>query len=157
MERSTTCEVDVVPQDSTPVTKDLEVAKLLLDEWKFRQQHCWSLLPRYGLAAVTVSISPYLKIELTRQLGGWAYVLPALGWGVALAATWLFLAEQYRSYSVLQHYRRLIHKERIHPTDSAFTKGLDRLKIRWITPSVFFISYTVLTVLNMLILCSLLR
>ena len=53
-------------QASIPVIADLEAAKLLLDEWKFRQQHCWSLLPRYGLAAVTVSIAPYLRIDLAK-------------------------------------------------------------------------------------------
>ena len=142
----------MVTQASIPVIADLEVAKLLLDEWKFRQQHCWNLLPRYGLAAVTVSVAPYLRIDLAKQLGVWAYTLPLLGWCVALAATWLFIAEQYRCYSVLAQYRTLLGKERIHRTDTGLYKWLDRLKVRWVTPSVFFTSYTILTVFNLLIL-----
>lgn len=139
-------------QVSIPAINDLEAAKLLLDEWKFRQQHCWNLLPKYGLAAVTVSVSPYVRIDLAKQLGAWTYILPLMGGGVALAATWLFMAEQYRCYSVLMHYRTLIGKERIHRTDTSLNRWLDRLKIRWVTPSVFFISYTILTILNILVL-----
>jgi hypothetical protein len=131
---------------------DLEAAKLLLDEWKFRQQHCWSLLPRYGLAAIFVSIIPYLKIELFTNYHIDKLIFPWIGWLLALAATWLFLAEQYRCYSVLEHYRKLIGKERIHKMDAGFYRLLDRLKVRWATPAIFFIGFTILTFLNIRIL-----
>jgi hypothetical protein len=108
------------------------------------------------LAAVTVSVAPYVRIDLAKQLGAWAYTLPLIGEGVALAATWLFIAEQYRCYSVLQHYRTLIGKERIHRRDTGLYRWLDRLKVRWVTPSVFLISYTILTVLDIFILRKLL-
>src|SRR5687767_148238 len=107
-------EVKLMSQPSPDTNiSDLEAAKLLLDEWKFRQQHCWSLLPRYGLAAVFVSIIPYLKIELFTNYQINKLIFPWTGWLLAFAATWLFLAEQYRCYSVLEHYRKLIGKERI--------------------------------------------
>ena len=33
---------------SDPGITNIEAAKLLLDEWKFRQQHCWNLF--FGMA-----------------------------------------------------------------------------------------------------------
>ena len=134
---------------------DLEVAKILLDEWKFRQQHCWNLLPRYGLAAVIVSIVPYLKIELFKQYNIDMLVFPWVGWLLALMATWLFIAEQYRCYPVLQRYRQLIKHEKINPTDKWHEKTLNSMKVRRTTPALFIISFTVLSVLNWCILRSL--
>lgn len=131
---------------------DLEAAKLLLDEWKFRQQHCWSILPRYGLAAVIVSIVPYLRIELFTTYHIKMLIFPWIGLLLALAATWLFVAEQYRCYSVLQHYRMLIGKDRINRTDTRLDRLLDWIKVRWATPMIFLIIFVVLTIWNIKIL-----
>ncbi|HKQ03864.1 MAG TPA: hypothetical protein VJ464_01935 [Blastocatellia bacterium] len=137
---------------SDTIITDLERAKLLLDEWKFRQKHCWSLLPRYGLAAVIASIIPYVKIELFKQYNISMLIFPCVGWLLALAATWLFFAEQFRCYSVLAEYRKLIGKEKIHKTEGPFSRMLDRIKIRWVTPVFFFATFTALSVINWLIL-----
>ena len=134
----------------------LEAAKLLLDEWKFRQQHCWGLLPRYGFAAAVISVAPYLRLDLLTQPIIKLWVFPTLGWFLALAATWLFLAEQYRSYSVLAHYRKLLGEGDIHRTDTRLDKILDKTKVRWITPAIFLVSFTLLSILNICILYKLL-
>ncbi len=131
---------------------NLEKAKLLLDEWKFRQQHCWSILPRYGLAAIFVSIIPYLKIELFTNYHINKLIFPRIGWVLAFTATWLFMAEQYRCYSVLKQYRQLIEMDKIHVDDKWFYQLLDWLKVRWVTAAIFFIGFTVLTWLNLRIL-----
>ena len=135
---------------TSPVTNvsNLEAAKLLLDEWKFRQQHCWNLLPRYGLAAAFVSIIPYLRLELFTNYHLDKLIFPWIGWLLALAATWLFMAEQYRCYSVLDHYRTLIGKDRIHRPKTGFSGLLDRLKIRWASAAIFFVGFTILSFLN---------
>lgn len=139
----------MTPQTSADTNiSDLEAAKLLLDEWKFRQQHCWTLLPRYGLAAVVVSVIPYLKLELFTTYHVDRFIFPWLGVALALAATWLFVAEQYRCYSVLDHYRKLIGKDRIHRADTWLYRGLDRLKVRWVTPTIFLIGFAILTFFN---------
>ena len=62
---------------------NLEAAKLLLDAWKFRQGHAWSSLTRYYLAAVSVSIVPYiierdLAVNLHPQ-SGWLQEAPHRG------------------------------------------------------------------------------
>lgn len=139
----------MTPQTSVDTNiSDLEKAKLLLDEWKFRQQHCWTLLPRYGLAAVFVSVIPYLKLELFTTYHTDKFIFPWIGGLLALSATWLFVAEQYRCYSVLGNYRKLIGKDRIHRDDAWFYRRLDQLKVRWATPAIFLIAFAILTFFN---------
>lgn len=90
---------------------DLEAAKLLLDAWKFRQAHAWSLLTRYFFAAVFVSVIPYmLKDELLIRLDRLLLILPVLGGMIALAAVWLYAAEYVRAQSMNLEFRNLLQK-----------------------------------------------
>ena len=151
--------MDNKPVNSQTLTQELssdvtniETAKLLLKEWKIRQQHCWSILPRYGLAAVSVSITPYIQMELLKKSGIWLLWFPFFGWLLAAAATWLFIAEHYRSYSVLARYRLIIGHSTICTTSTPWEEFLIRYKVRWITPGIFFIGFTIITIINIYVL-----
>ncbi|HEY0404467.1 MAG TPA: hypothetical protein VGC89_01990, partial [Pyrinomonadaceae bacterium] len=79
---------------SNDETFKIEAIKLLLDEWKWRHQHCWKSLQRFGITAIAVAAVPYAKAEsLPRSLGKWTLMFPLAAWLLALAATWLFTAE----------------------------------------------------------------
>ena len=131
---------------------DLEAAKFLLDEWKFRQQHCWNSLRQYGLAAVTVSIVPYLKIDIFGQLGKVVLVFPAVGWLLALAAVWLFAAEYVRCYPVEHKYQELLF--RYYPPKPTLTswKMVLEKKIGWSTIYIFLIGFTALALMDGILL-----
>lgn len=90
---------------------DLEAAKLLLEEWKFRQTHAWSSLTRYFLAAVIVSTVPYvLKEDLATRLHYVLLLFPVLGALLGLAAVWVYGAEYVRAQSPNHRYKHLLEK-----------------------------------------------
>ena len=93
---------------SQPPLEKLEATKLLLDEWKFRQHHCWQVLERYGLASLALSVAPYTVPELAKTLHGGILVVPLIGWALALWAIWLFGAEYEQCNPVLNTYRALM-------------------------------------------------
>jgi hypothetical protein len=133
---------------------DLEAAKLMLDEWKFRQLHCWSSLQHYGLAAVTVSIAPYLKSDLFAQLGKLILVFPIVGWLLSVAAAWLFAAEYVRCHPIAYKYQKLLDKHE-HYRDKPPLEGWKRAlgkRIGWTTVYIFFFGFTGLSILNAIML-----
>jgi hypothetical protein len=131
---------------------DLEAAKLLLDEWKFRQRHAWQSLQRYGLAAVVVSIAPYLKIDLFSELGKYILVFPILGGFLSLAAVWLFTAEYVRCYPVEHKYQKIMgRKYPGKPVLKRWQKMLHR-KIGWTTSYILLIGFILLAAINTLLL-----
>lgn len=137
-------------EDST--VNQLEAAKLLLDEWKFRHQHCWDSLQRYGLAAVTVSIVPYIKIDLFAQLGKVVLIFAVVGWLLFLAAVWLFAAEYYRMRPVSERHRELLkpyYPDRPHYSD--WREILER-KIGWTTINILFWGATIFSLANGILL-----
>jgi hypothetical protein len=136
------------PYDARTDIDNAEAAKLLLEEWQFRQQHCWNILPRFGFTAAVVSLAPYLKLELLRQPVIDLRLFPLVGWVLAMAAAWLFVAEQHRAHAVLENYRKLLGKERIHRTDKPWSRALDRLKVRWTTALIYILFFSVLSFLN---------
>lgn len=133
---------------------DLEAAKLLLDEWKFRQQHGWDSLRQYGLAAVTVSIVPYLRIDLFAPLGHGVLVFPIAGECLATAAVWLFAAEYVRFHPVAKKYQELLAP--YYPEKQSFKHWLfrplnlilARTKIGWLTVLVFWAGFSILSYIS---------
>ena len=87
---------------------DLEGAKVLLDEWKWRQDQCWTSLRQYSVAAVTVSIVPYVKPDIIGNLGRLVLIFPLLGWLIFVVAAWFFASEYVRAKPVEVRYRQLL-------------------------------------------------
>jgi hypothetical protein len=80
---------------------DIAAAAILNDQWKWRHHHCWRLLTRFGLTAMTVALIPFIRrldaIEKQLgdiQIGNWELFFPVAGWFIAQAAVYLF-AEEY--------------------------------------------------------------
>jgi hypothetical protein len=90
------------------IVPDLEGAKVLLDEWKWRQDQCWTSLRQYSVAAVTASIVPYIKPDLIGSLGRLIFIFPILGWLIFVVAAWLFASEYVRAKPVEERYRQLL-------------------------------------------------
>jgi hypothetical protein len=130
-------------------TPNFEACKLLLDEWKWRHQHCWTVLRQYGLAAVTVSIAPYLKPDLITSLGKAVLLFPALAWMLIMFATWLFAAEYIRCKAVETQYYVLLGDAR--PPDLGVMRWRNTVvnsQIGWTTLHLFAISGGVLCIIN---------
>ena len=135
---------------------NLEAAKVLLSEWQIRHQHGWNSLQRFGLAAVTVSIIPYLKTDLFKVLGSAILVFPIVAWLLALAAGWHFAAEYVRCVPVQARYYQLLGEycpERFTP-QFRWQEVLAR-KVGWTTILVFVIGFTVLSIANGIVLWNL--
>jgi len=141
------------PNSRDGTITDLEAAKLMLDAWKFRQDHAWSLLTRYFFAAVFVSVIPYtLRADLAYRLKQVVLVLPVLGGAIALAAVWLYAAEYIRAQSMNHGFRKLIQKYGYF--ELADLRGWDRVlkpRIGWSTVYILAVASILLSVINFII------
>jgi hypothetical protein len=91
-----------VRHDSLPL---VEAAKLLLDEWKFRQAHVWRIFNLSSLAIVTLVIAPYAARDVLQDFPFWiSIILPALGVVLSVFAGLLFRAEYLRLAKVRDSY-----------------------------------------------------
>lgn len=133
---------------------DLEAAKLLLDAWKFRQSHAWSILTRYFFAAVFVSAIPYLlKPEVAERLSEIMIVFPVLGGLLALSAVWLYAAEYIRAQSMNTGFRKLLEKYghyKLMPLRK-FEKYVLKPKIGWTTVYILVVASLLISIANFLI------
>lgn len=137
---------------------DLEAAKLLLDAWKFRQAHSWSLLTKYFFAAAFISSIPYvLKDDLAKRLKTILLTLPVLGGLIALAAVWLYAAEYIRGQSMNHQFRALLKSYGYYRRVDLrrFEQFVLKPKIGWTTVYVLAVGATLLSVINFIIVRSL--
>lgn len=63
---------------------DLEKAKLIWDEYKYRHEHCWKLIFQITAAVVAVSVIPFTNNEIASSLRYWIVALPALGFALTI-------------------------------------------------------------------------
>ncbi len=103
---------------------DSQVATTFNDQWKWRHQHCWKLLNRYGLTGLTIAIVPYLhrldffnqKLgELVSRLGNWEMFFPLAGWAIAQSAVYLFTEEYVRCRPVETMCNRVLARQHSSP------------------------------------------
>jgi len=92
---------------------DLNAAELLLDEWKWRHQHCWRFISRWGLSALTVALLPYVSVfhdgfTFLRGLGRAVFLFPLASIALAQVAIWLFAAEYVRCRPVEAMYNKAL-------------------------------------------------
>ncbi len=80
----------------------------LLDEYKYRHDLCWRLVFRLSSVVALLSVIPYIKDELTGQLGRWMLSPPLLatflaGFGILVMRNELILFHgSVKSYHHLQ-------------------------------------------------------
>ena len=103
---------------------DSQVAATFNDQWKWRHQHCWKLLNRYGLTGLTIAIVPYLHrldffnqklSELVGKLGNWELFFPLAGWAIAQSAVYLFAEEYVRCRPVETMCNRVLARQHSSP------------------------------------------
>jgi hypothetical protein len=107
--------------NTSSMANDFEAAKVLLDEWKWRHQHCWKSLNRYGLTAITIGLIPYawlLKDSATptagtvnlfkEKFGDGVLVFPFMALLIAQAAIWIFASEYIRCRPVEAMYNKVL-------------------------------------------------
>jgi hypothetical protein len=154
-------EVPSSPCQSDKTKTDLEVAKLLLDAWKFRQTHAWSLLTRYFFAAVFVSVIPYILEErLTSGLGYVLLFFPILGGMLALAAVWLYAAEYIRAQPLNHGFKNLLNDlgYPLKPTELyRWIKTILSPKIGWATVIILGVATISLSITNLALVWWLIR
>jgi hypothetical protein len=108
-------------QAANPMANDFEAAKVLLEEWKWRHQHCWKSLNRYGLTAITVGLVPYVWLLkesptpsagtvnlLKEKIGNGVAFFPLFALIIAQAAVWVFASEYVRCRPVEAMYNRVL-------------------------------------------------
>lgn len=106
----------------------LEVAKVLLDEWKWRHQHCWKLLTRGVVIAITVGLAPYAWLLkegpnfLKTYSGVWVLMFPVISLIIVHIALILFAGEYVRCRPSLAKYNEVMEKYSPNPMDRWPTK-----------------------------------
>ena len=127
----------------------------MLDEWKFRQTHTWQILERYGLAALVISIAPYTVQSLLPIIGSTIYILPVVGWVLALWAIWLYGAEYEQCYPVLAKYREYLQPHYPPRRELSGFKSIYNPTIGYVTQFVLLGAISALELLNAYILANL--
>jgi len=116
-----------------------EACTLLWEEWRYRHELFWQALYRWGLAAVAVSIAPWIKPDLVNDLRYFVLFFPALASLLALFAAWHIAAEYSRLIKVDARYRALSGKYAPESISGPlFPIGwLWRIPIGWAVPISF--------------------
>jgi hypothetical protein len=98
----------------------LEIARNLLDEWKWRHQHCWKSLQRYSLSGLTIALIPYAWMlrELANiqpgaasfktTLGEWVIIFPPAALLLTQTGIWMFASEYARCRPVEAMYNKVL-------------------------------------------------
>src|ERR1041385_2157690 len=105
----------------------LEVAKVLLDEWKWRHQHCWKLLTRGVIVAITVGLAPYAWLFkegenfLKKNSGIWVLMFPVISLIIVHIALILFAGEYVRCRPSLAKYNEVMGRFSPNPMERRAT------------------------------------
>jgi hypothetical protein len=135
-----------------------EGAKLLWEEWSYRHELFWRSLYRWGGATVAVSIVPYVNPDLIKDLGVVVLVFPFLSFSISIFAAWHLSAEYARLTKVTEKLREVQGRYAPQPidTENLIIRLILRLKIGWVVPISFIVVAIPLSVLNAILLISLL-
>jgi hypothetical protein len=125
---------------------------VLLDEWKYRHNHCWSSLRQYIIAAVAVSIVPYVKSDLIQTLGRTVLLFPFVGWVIVVGAILLFEAEYARCHDAEAQYHWLLGPSLPGQNSTLRFKRVAFRSISLTTISVLFMLSWLLSVGNVILL-----
>src|SRR5687767_327771 len=91
-------QMDDSTRNSTPPLADVERAKYLWEEYRYRHDLIWRLLFRMTSVAVLLSIAPFTIDDLAKEkAGAWVNALPALALTL-VAISWLVLLFELRLF-----------------------------------------------------------
>ncbi|MBI5932871.1 MAG: hypothetical protein HY867_04125 [Chloroflexi bacterium] len=83
-------------------SSDLEKARLIWDEYKYRHEHIWKLIFQITTAVVALGVIPFTNADIAASLGAWMVALPALGCALALFS----LARMSSELTLLEKIKR---------------------------------------------------
>jgi hypothetical protein len=84
---------------STPQLADVERAKYLWEEYRYRHDLIWRLLFRMTAVAVLLSIAPFTIDDLVKETAGaWVNALPALALAL-VAISWIVLLFELKLFN----------------------------------------------------------
>ena len=104
----------------------LEEAKFLWDEYRYRHELCWKLIFQITTAVVAILVIPYIRLDITESVGLWIVALPFL----AIILVVFAMSRLKRELEILAKIRTA-HRERqgkIHhitwTSDGHFTRDV---------------------------------
>lgn len=127
---------------------NIESAKLIWDEYKYRHEHCWKLIFQITVAVVVVSIIPYTQAHIGERLREWIVILPLVG----VALTLFGLQRLNSEMDILEKLRathRTIQRE-LHGIEHGVEASLFRLHVK-----VYLVFILLLEMINVAVLLSL--
>jgi hypothetical protein len=86
---------------------ELERAKLLWDEYKYRHEHCWRTVFQLTTAIVILSVIPYVHKDVVMVLTWGILALPILSLALALFSLFLMNRELDSLRKIKDEYRKL--------------------------------------------------
>ena len=98
-------------------------AERIWDEYKHRHDLCWKLIFQFTIAAVVISIIPYVKEDIAHKLREGILLLPLL----AVAFTglgWRRLSRELRLLGVIRRKHRELQGLKEKDQESGFTKDV---------------------------------
>ena len=105
---------------------NLDEAKFLWDEYRYRHELCWRLIFQITTAVVAILIIPYVQPDIAKLVGTWIVALPAL----AIILVMFSMSRLKRELEILNKIRTA-HRERqgkIHhiawTKDGSFTRDV---------------------------------
>jgi hypothetical protein len=91
--------MDASTRNPTPQPADVELAKYLWEEYRYRHDLIWRLLFRMTGVAVLLSIAPFTIDDLANErTRGWVDALPALALALVVSS-WIVLAFELRLFT----------------------------------------------------------
>lgn len=107
---------------------ELEKARLLWEEYKYRHEHVWKLIFQITIAVTIISIIPYTQQKIASQLDKWIIILPVIG----ILLTFLGIVRLWKEIGLLdgikkrhREYQQILHgMDPDKKTDTKKTKNL---------------------------------
>lgn len=93
---------------STFSQTDLEVQKLLFEEWKYRLNQLWSLMIKSTFSILALTFLPYLNILKVSDLGIPHFVFPVTGLFVSILTGFFSTIEIYKINKIKDVLKRNI-------------------------------------------------
>jgi hypothetical protein len=83
---------------------DLEALQNLWDEYKYRHNLIWQRIFIFTTAVVSISILPYIQLNIVERLGNWILIAPVLAVILALFMLLVFYTELELFKRIYQAY-----------------------------------------------------
>jgi len=123
-----------------PIWEGEQCAERIWDEYKHRHDLCWKLIFQFTIAAVAISIVPYVQEDIAAKLKYWIILLPLLAVGFT-GLGWKRLSREADLLRVIRDKHRDMQGLKYQDEETQFGKH-----VKW-----YFTGLFVLGVVNILV------